>query len=335
MESQKPFEVPPGAKLEKKGIILPTGPEGSWDDGMVECPCVWWDPSGERYGMVHTGYKRLKPGGRGYKEVGEPRIGLAWSDNLVDWEKDERSPIFGPETGGTELDRCGCSGPYVWMEGSEYFLFYFGTTEEGYEGGIKTLNVARSKDLVSWERHPGNPIIVPAGDGWRAESIWHPHVQKVGETYYLFFNASGVVNGQHEEFIGYATSPDLLNWEVADAESPILTGSGKPGSWDSSGRAGDPSLYRIGSTWYMAYYSWDRVNTQDGLAMTTQDQFPVGWEPYAGNPILPKGVPGSVDALHAGKPHIFRDATGHYHFYTAVDETEHRQIALAMDPRGI
>jgi hypothetical protein len=151
-------------------------------------------------------------------------------------------------------------------------------------------------------------------------------------TYYLFFNASGVFNGFEEEFIGYATSRDLVQWHVDDSHSPILVGSAVPGSWDASGRAGDPSVYRVGSTWYMAWYSWDKRNSADGLALTSADQFPLGWRKYTKNPILRIGEPGSYDALHAGKPFIVNTPERHYHFYTAVALDETRQIAVAVWP---
>ena len=324
-----PDFIPPGSQLEKQGIIIPRGPQGSWDDGMVECPMVWWDPRQNAYGLVHTGYKQIHPERQSYEAVGKPQIGLAWSKDLFHWEKDERSPIFGPEPQAASYDRSGCSGPLIWLQDEVYYLFYFGTTEEGYEGGRKALNVAQSSDLIHWERFAGNPIIEPAGEGWRREAIWHPHIQKVAGTYYLFFNASGQVNGLDEEFIGYATSQDLLHWEVQDTDCPLLVGSRIPGHWDSSGRTGDPSLYRVGDTWYMAYYSWDQVHTQDGLAATTREAFPRGWKPFVNNPILAKGRNGAFDALHAGKPFVYRTEHQHLHFYTAVDDQGVREIALA------
>lgn len=333
-EAPESVTLPPGAQLQKKGILLKRGRAGSWDDGMVECPMVWHDPVAGRYAMVYTGYHHVAPEKTGYEAVGQPRLGLAWSEDLCRWTKDGRNPVFGMDAEAREYDHAGCSGPFIWREQGEYTLFYFGTTEAGYEGGRKTLNMAISHDLVNWKRYSENPVIEPAGDGWRAEAIWHPHIQKVGGTYYLFFNASGKVEGHAEEFIGYATSPDLKTWTVQDAHSPILVGSRKPGAWDSSGRTGDPSLYRIGDTWYMAYYSWDNTHTGDGLAMTSAENFPHGWKPYTGNPVLRVGAPGSYDSLHAGKPFIYRNSSGHYHFYTAVDDKEVREIALAVDGRA-
>lgn len=325
-------DSPPGSQLVKCGVVLPISPHGEWDSGMVESPAVWFDSARARYGMVYTGYGSTDSTKRGYRFVTRPQIGLAWSDDLRYWNRDPRNPIFGGSGVPGSPDAEGTTGPFLWFERGTYYLFYFGVTAKGYEGGTKTMNLATSTDLHTWKRHERNPIIAPQGSGWRRDAIWHPNLVKDGDSYYLFFNASGMVNGLQEEFIGYATSEDLFHWTVDDANSPILVGSARPGAWDASGRAGDPSVYKVGNTWYMAWYSWDRKNSADGLAWTTEEQFPLGWRVYDRNPVLRIGEPGSCDALHAGKPFVFRANGMHYHFYTAVALDETRQIAVAIWP---
>jgi predicted GH43/DUF377 family glycosyl hydrolase len=322
----------PGSKLHKVGPVLTLGEPGTFDDGMVESPVVWYDETAGRYAMVYTAYQRIDTTIRGYKSVDRPQVGLAWSDDLINWERDPRNPIFGPSDDPDSPDSHGTPGPYIWHENGTYYLYYFGTTDKGYERGIKTMNMATSTDLVNWTRNPNNPIISPEGDGWRYDSIWHPNIVKVDGTYYMFFNAGGLYNGVHEEYIGYATSTDLFNWNVDDANSPILVGSMQAGRWDSTGRAGDPSLYKVGDKWYMAWYSWDRTNAQDGLSWTSEEDFPLNWRPYEGNPVLRIGAPGEFDALHAHKPFIFRTEDRHFHYYTAVDTMETRVIGLAVWP---
>ena len=226
---------PPGSQLVKCGIVLPLSRYGEWDSGMVESPVVWYDTNRAKYGMVYTGYGSTDSTRRGYAHVTQPQIGLAWSNDLLHWTRDPHNPIFtGSGSPGTS-DAGGASGPFIWMENNTYYLFYFGVTGKGYEQGRKTLNLATSTDLYRWTRYEGNPIVEPAGDGWRRDAIWHPNVVKQANRYFLFFNASGVTGGRSEEVIGYATSKDLFRWEVDDVHSPLVVGSGRPGAWDSAG----------------------------------------------------------------------------------------------------
>lgn len=323
---------PPGSHLEKRGVVLTTGAYGEWDSGMVESPVVWYDTNRNLYGMVYTGYRSTDSTRRGYGFVTNPQIGLAWSSDLLHWKKDAGNPIFSGSGIADRPDAEGATGPFLWLEHGTYYLYYIGLTGKGYEKGIKTMNLATSRDLHAWKRYDKNPIIAPEGNGWRRDAIWHPNVVKSDGRYYLFFNASGVVHGLQEEFIGYARSTNLLRWEVDDANSPLIVGSRRAGTWDASGRAGDPCVFKIGSTWYMSYYSWDKKNSADGLAWTSQAEFPLGWRTYEKNPVLRIGKPGTYDALHAGKPFILiRDDTL-YHFYTAVALDETRQIAVASSP---
>ncbi len=318
--------------LRKHGVRVPCGEPGSWDAGMVESPVVWHDIRRRCFGMAYAGYARLRNDVRGYPSVTRPQVGLAWSDDLVHWEKDTRNPVFGPSGIPGAPDAEGTPGPFIYPKDDLYFLFYFGTTAPGYEKGLKTLNVATSADLSQWTRYASNPIISPQGTGWRKDAIWHPHVISVDGTYLLFFNASGIVDGVEEEHIGHATSTDLLHWTVHDDDAPLLVGSRSPGTWDSTGRTGDPSVFLLGDRWFMAYYSWDRKHAQDGLAWTSAGRFPRGWQPLAQNPVLRIGPPGSFDALHAAKPFVIVHDDTYYHFYTAVSEDETREIALATAP---
>ncbi len=335
----RPFEC----TLQKLGIVLPTGITGAWDAGMVESPAVWFDEARGKFGMVYTGYEHAVPERRGYESVSNPRVGLAWSDDLVKWEKDPANPIFGPTgkrvagspSGG--LDTHGTAGPVVFVHNGRYHLYYFSTSKPGYERGVKAMHHAVSDDLYNWQRNDQNPIISPAGEGWRRDAIWHPHVVERNGLFFLFFNASGVIADERgapfeEETIGVASSTDLFSWQVHDDISPLLVGSRRQDAWDSTGRTGDPSLWRQGDTWFMAYYSWDGVSSRDGIASTTDAEFPDGWRPSPTNPILDIGAPDSFDALHAGKPYVVRTDTTHFHFYTAVAADESRMIAVASCP---
>jgi hypothetical protein len=284
-------QVPIGIDLLKVGPVLSAGPAGSWDGALVESPMVFQD--GPLWRMVYVGYS----GSPGAPEM--PALGTAIARSPAGPWHDEGRFLDGP-----------ASGPFVWRDRGLYRLFYICLGAGGYEQGTKELCEATSPDFRAWTRL--GPIVEPTGSGWASTAIWHPSLVERDGTYYLFFNA----NGDHES-IGFATSRDLVRWTMQGQVLDRTTG------WESAW-VGDPFVYRIGSTWWMAYYGTDGSISQDGLAWTTDAAFPRGWQRWAGNPVL--RVAGEQVAA---KPAIVIDSGTYYHFYTAAHD-DRRAIALAV-----
>jgi predicted GH43/DUF377 family glycosyl hydrolase len=267
--------------------------------------------------MVYTGYNKFASQGS---------IGLAWSVDLVHWIKDKRSPILSASGIKGTPDASSVTGPLIYLENGTYFLFYIGCSGSGYEQGIKSLCLATSKDLINWKKSANSPVIAPNSDTWMDSAVYHPSIVKRNDIYYLFFNACGLTPEQ----IGYAASTSLYGpWIIDKTNSPILR-IGKSGTWED-GFIGDPSVYQIGNIWYMAYYGYSATTKKayDGLACTTDDKFPLGWEKYSGNPVLVPG-PDEFDNMFAHKPFIVNYNGKHYHYYTAVGPGG-RKIALAIE----
>ena len=307
-------DVPHGFVLTKQGVVIARGGTGSWCEALVESPAVFWDPAAGVYRMVYVGYSG-DPG-----SIYAASIGHATA-NTPDGPWTLEGVLLGPSGTVGAPDRYGASGPFVFYEAGTYYLFYIGLTLTGYEQGEKTLCLATSDDFATWMRH--GTIIAPTS-GWRGSAIWHPCVVKRAATYYLFFNATGST-----ETIGYATSDDLASWTVDDAHSPVLS----PGSGWESVHIGDPAVYRIGDTWYMAYYGYNGSHAYDGIAFTADADFPLGGTRSSANPVLSPGGSGSIDEKYAHKPAILVTAGRLYHWYTAVStgSPEVRQIALATE----
>lgn len=294
--------------LTKQGVVLGLGP-AAFDANMVESPVVWWDQSEGQWGMVYTGYSAASQGS----------VGIAWSPDLLTWTK--AGQILAPTGVPGDPDQGGITGPYMRYEDGTYYLFYIGLTEVGYESGVKSLCLATaSSSTGQWTRH--GTVIAPLAGPWRAGAIYHASIVLVDSTYYMFFNASASI-----ETIGYATASSLLGpWTVDDVNSPVVTVSAS--GWDS-GWVGDPSIYKVGTTWYMAYYGYGDGTARDGIATTTEAAFPLGWVKYAGNPVLSPSE--TYDSTYAHKPFIVNHEGRHYHYYTAVGSAG-RVIALAVDP---
>ena len=300
-----------GLDLIKYGIVLERGAAGQWDDESVTSPFIFYDQLKHRYAMLYTGYDGTTI-----------QIGLAWSDDLLTWTKDGGNPFFAPNATGGTPDDGGVLDPFIYQENGTYYLFYIGLTSPVYEDGTPTICLATSTDMATWTRHG---TIIGATTGWRSAKVIHPNVVKTSGTYYLFFSAMGSI-----ETIGYATSTDLMTWTVDDVNSPVLS-DGASGTWDAAW-VGFPFVWHANGFWYMAYYGANgSYKAQDGLAWTTEDNFPLGWTKHINNPMLPYGGAGDYDEKHAHKPAIFLKDGVHYHFYVAVDASDVAEIALATE----
>jgi predicted GH43/DUF377 family glycosyl hydrolase len=109
---------------------------------------------GGRYLGVWHAYPRP-----GYEE-GPAVIGLAWSDDMLHWER--TAPILYPEHGAA-WERGGLYKPYIHEENGLYYLYYNAKTAR--VPWKEQIGVATSRDLVTWTRHPRNPLIRNGGAG--------------------------------------------------------------------------------------------------------------------------------------------------------------------------
>ena len=89
----------------------------------------------------------------GYEE-GAAVIGLAWSDDLMNWER--TAPILFPGDGAV-WERGGLYKPYIFEEDGLYYIYYNAKTED--VPWHEQIGVATSRDLVTWNRYDGNPLL--------------------------------------------------------------------------------------------------------------------------------------------------------------------------------
>jgi beta-fructofuranosidase len=67
------------------------------------------------------------------------------------------------------------------------------------------IHLATSRDLVTWTRHPKNPMVV---DGYDARD---PFVMRVGDKWVLYYTATSDPSGGHH-VVACVTSDDLVTW---------------------------------------------------------------------------------------------------------------------------
>ncbi len=95
--------------------------------------------------------------------------------------------VFGPADSG--WDSLSVVTARVWRHGEWFTMTYGGSSEKVDEPAY--FGLARSRDLVHWERHPGNPIF---GAGMRGaadgECIWFPAIFETSDGFVLLYEGA-------------------------------------------------------------------------------------------------------------------------------------------------
>jgi predicted GH43/DUF377 family glycosyl hydrolase len=151
------------------------------------------------------------------------RIGYADSADGLHF-KVRPQPVLQPEVpyeqGG------GVEDPRLVRIDNTFYLTY-----TGYNGKDAQLCLAISKDLIHWQR---KGIILPAYQGsWNTKWTKSGAIlaQKVKGRWWMYYLGTRTdPDGQDRDYMGLASSPDLLHWADATA-APVLPR--RPGAFDS------------------------------------------------------------------------------------------------------
>jgi predicted GH43/DUF377 family glycosyl hydrolase len=118
---------------------------------------------------------------------GTEQMGLAISDDLLNWKRHPGNPIVRNRPGG--FDARFCSDGKVFRDGDHWTMFYFGVGRGGAH-----IMVAFSRDLLDWTAHP-EPLYKAGGhpgglDKQYAHKISLVHNPK-NDTFYMHYCATG------------------------------------------------------------------------------------------------------------------------------------------------
>jgi predicted GH43/DUF377 family glycosyl hydrolase len=205
---------------EHKGVVLKRDQGGEWDRVgaagtwiLKESNCIDETPVlkkvNNKYWMVYHSYPN-----EGYEE-GAAQMGLAWTgdENLLGWHRLPQ-PIYSWKD-GEEWEKGGLYKACLIEDSGSYYLFY-NAKNSTYGSWTEQIGVARSSDLIHWERYEGNPILKVRQNSWESRFCSDPCVLHDGEYWImLYFGFDG-----HHAQDGLAISKDLYHWQKA--EKPIL-----------------------------------------------------------------------------------------------------------------
>jgi hypothetical protein len=170
------------------------------------------------------------------------------------WDKHDENPVVTKGQSG-EWDDHGISVQSVIYDSlsATYKMWYTG----GREFPRASIGYATSLDGITWERYQYNPILTPGAEGeWDDLNIGLASVvREDGENYHLWYAAT---SDKLIYSIGYATSPDGIDWEKYK-DNPVMT-VGPAEAWDETWVSFpfvlfDGSIFKM---WY-AGYSGDPV----------------------------------------------------------------------------
>ena len=105
-----------------------------------------------------------------------------------------RAARFSPSGASGRFDRDSTITGRIWYENPYYYMTYGGSPScPDYPEGI---GLARSQDLLNWERYPNNPILLRgAAGGWDEAAVWSGSLQKINGQYYLWYEGAGTNEG--------------------------------------------------------------------------------------------------------------------------------------------
>jgi len=132
---------------------------------------------------VHLFFQRRNAGG--YFEIHHcPSV-----DGVIFSEQNARV-VFRPSAIPGAFDSYSISTVRLWPEGDWFYMVYGGC--DRYYDYPGAFGLARSKNLLDWERYPGNPIFKRGEAGtWDEGAVWFATVYKHGETYFLWYEGAG------------------------------------------------------------------------------------------------------------------------------------------------
>ncbi len=272
------------------------GSPGAWDQYGASSPFVLKE--GGTYKMWYSGWNGTATS-----------FGYAESEDGVNWTEYEHNPVLTSGPPGS-WESYAIHTPRILKEGSIYRMWYLGGT-----GIINwSIGYAESIDGISWTKSPLNPIMQKGEEGeWDSNELLLGSVIRQGSLYKMWYTGRFRPS---EPGVGYATSPDGLNW-TKHPGGPVM----RPDGEVYKKYIYRPFVIFDGYTyrmWYTKGIVGDDSYVRYTIAYATSING-INWTKYHSNPILGPGPPGSFDSYNLYNPCVLNE-TGKLKIYYDASE---------------
>lgn len=212
------------------------------------------------------------------RSLGDPELrhwnvsqGHATSKDLVNW--DHLGTTFKPSETEAWDDYTTWTGCVMQGDDDTWHLFYTGTTRSE-EGMYQRIGHATSTDMHNWTRVGDGQCLDLTGPNAEhyevefAKGHWHDRACRdpwvirdpEGDGWIMYFTAraSGIAEANAGGAVGFATSKDLINWEL---QPPVFVGG--------YGQLEVPQTFQIEDTWYCLFCTaaehWSKATIESAV----------------------------------------------------------------------
>lgn len=235
----------------------------------------------------------------------------------TEWDRYLGNPVLSPGTAPAWDDV---------MAAATFVLFHDGIYKMWYEGN-NSFGYATSPDGLVWQKHAGNPVMVPGGLGtWDETNIDSPSIVVVGGTYHMWYSG---VDDVDDNRIGHATSPDGIVW-TRDPANPVID-TDDPFAWDAF-EAIHPFVLHEDNLFKMYYNGHDGLEQRIVYATSTDGS---AWTKFTSLFMLEPGANGQWDEAEIGPMCVIRANDGYHMWYTAGDDSDVFGIGYATSVDGL
>jgi predicted GH43/DUF377 family glycosyl hydrolase len=236
----------------------------------------------------------------------------------TEWTRHPENPVLNPGVPGSWDESLSVVNTILFHQ-NIYKMWYEGDNGFGY---------ATSVDGIIWIKDSlHNPVLEPGPPGsWDEMQINQASVLFKDNIYHLWYSGIDIFNDNR---IGYATSPDGINW-TKDSSNPVIN-HGDPGTWDDE-EVMHPFVIYENDTLKMYYNGHDGI-TQRILCATSVNG--KNWNKFSSHPILVPGFGGTWDSNELGPMAVVHHDNQYHMWYTGWNYADYIQIGYATSPNGI